>query len=725
MAPAEWVDVASLDTAAAQRWTGRNLVRCDPYLVWSDAVMVPPAISEAEESARADEPAVAVLVELKTADDWMDFQRRMNPDPDDPASVRFVPNGREPPGGTRFITGQVNGAGLGQLLSDVAGGRVERFLLQESRLDIARRCGAAWTACQEHQSSAGDEPVAEPSKGEARPGTYLGIIDDGLPALRVARAVAHTGLPIHFWDQGWQPPEARWCDAGAPAGDDPFWDVPWQAEAATATVSTDAATATTNPVRGHFYGRRLKPISEAHQLDLAASQDRSYFHPPPRQTHGAAVLGLLAPWLSEARGPVRCPPGISGLAMVQLPTRTVVDTSGGSLALRVLDGLRHVLWQEEADRSGSGKPRPVVVNVSYGVHAGPHDGSSMFERAVLEMLDDNPHLHLVLPAGNAARAGCHAGRVLSGSGGPADAAVFSLQVLPDNSRDSFVEIWLPPGAAVSIELRPPGSTQVFGISEGEARIHLDPEPEAGAGEPEATRRVHFGAIYPRSVAQGLHGTMALVVIGSTRRARQDEAPPGCGAPWRRREVVGQPGLWQLKVRNLTEGETEVHAWVERGDAAPDASGGSRQAYFPDSCHKAVRLGNSTPEGTLNGLATMTHERLHVVGAMRADGALSDYSAAGPARHPSTRTGPDAVVTADASRNLPGIRTLGFVPGAIDRINGTSAACAVFARALAGQLADTPGDPPPEVSCVTDAQPEADPRTRGLAERRRVPYEVDL
>jgi hypothetical protein len=727
MVPAEWEEVRNLETASAQPWTRGNLVRCDPYLVWADAVTArlrPAALPES--TPPADEVDIAVMVELKAAGEYAQFLNWINADPDASESRRFVPNGHEPPAGTQFVTGQVNRAGLALLVSGVVSGDIARFQLQESRPDIAQTCGNGWQACQESQPQPQPQPqpqaqpddkvAAEPSKLEVQRGTYLGIVDDGLPALRVAQAILHTGLSAHLWDQGWQPRESMSCAAGPHAEPGPYWDVPWTAEAA-------PAPSTASTMRGYLYGRRLKPVPKTGMVGSAGGKEHRYFHPPPRQSHGAAVLGLLAPWLSDARGAVKVPPYISGLAMVQLPTRTVVDTSGGSLAMRVLDGLRYVLWQEEADRSGQESPRPVVANVSYGVHAGPHDGTSMFERALLEMLDAHPHLHVVLPAGNAARAGCHAQRTLSAKGGPADAGVFMLQVLPDNGRDSFVEIWLPPGAAVSIEIRPPGADQVFSIGEGEARIHFEPEP----GERSRPKQVHFGAVYPDSVAQGTHGTMALVAIGPTRRARQDQAIHGCAQQRRRLDVAGYTGLWELKVCNLTEDKVTVDAWVERGDAAPDASGGSRQAHFPDSCHESVRLGNATPEGTLNGIATMSHARLHVVGAMRADGALSDYSAAGPARAPATRTGPDVVVVADASRNLPGIRTMGFVPGAVDRINGTSAACAVFASALARQLSDhgMPGDPPPEMACVTDSQPEADPSARGQAERRAVPYEVPL
>jgi hypothetical protein len=307
----------------------------------------------------------------------------------------------------------------------------------------------------------------------------------------------------------------------------------------------------------------------------------------------------------------------------------------------------------------------------------------------------------------------------------------SLQVLPDNGRDTFVEVWVPKGGEIEMSIRPPGSKATYEIREGEARIHFDPHPD----DPDTPLKVHFGAVYAREVAQGTNGSMVLLAIGSTRRMGQprDRGPRALNRQ-PRREVAGDAGLWELSIRNLTHGALTVDAWIERDDAPPDHAGGSRQAYFPDSCCEAVRLGNATPEDTLNGIAALQHERLHVVGAMRADGPLSAYSASGPSRAAIPRTGPDIVAPADASRVLPGLRTMGFVRGAASRINGTSAACAVYVRALAEQLArdpskppsaDAPAERPPEVTCVTESMPQADPRLGGEEKRRLFPFDVDL
>lgn len=724
-----WEAVQSLATAAAQAWTPENLDRCDPYLVWADATTRPPEAG--------DPLSIAVLVELSAAADYQGLIDRLNQGETNLDALSFVPNGFEMRAATRFVTGLVSRAGLQRLVDEVVQRRIECFSLQDARRGTE---GAALQAWREYVN-AGPVRIRADAKGKSRSsaarsatGTYLGIIDDGLPVLRAREATRSVDRPAHFWDQGWQAPESMGKPLPVPAEDDPFWDIAWEIrQRAAPAASTEAEAGGKSEAelvaRGFLYGRCLKPLSPAvagRLADRGGYARLGYFVPAPRRSHGAAVLGLLAPWLSAARRPVRWPEAVSGLAMVQLPTRTVSDTSGGSLAMRVLDGLRFVLWQEAADRGTDPQARPTVVNVSYGVHAGPHDGTSMFERAVLELLDAHPHLHLVLPAGNAARAGCHARRELARQGEAADQATFRLAVLPDNGRDTFVELWLPAGARVALDIRPPGSKAVHRVVEGEARV----QAEASAADPRRPDRVSFGAVYAPRVAQGQNGTMVLVAIGSTARLGE-RLDPRRGLNQRRRvEVAGQAGLWELTVHNISGPAFAVDAWIERGDAAPDESAGSRQAFFPDAVDTA-RSG-STPEGTLSGIATMTHPRLHVVGAMRADGSLSDYSAAGPARAPAVRTGPNVVAPADASRNLPGLRTLGFVEGAVDRINGTSAACAVHARDLARRLASKLSDQPPppikpqpDIDRTIDKRPRADPAHRGEAVRKRLPFDVDL
>lgn len=740
MAKPKWSALTELRIEALMPWCRENLFRCDPYLVWADATTkleAEAALEAISEPGINPELSIAVLIELVTAGDLRELGQRLNQDSDGPENLRFLPNGFEPLAPSRFVTALVDRRGLAALVTEVLNRRIKRFTLQDSRVDIAEALQNAHLHITKQIETRGEQLAVGAVLGEAPPGiqplagTYLGIIDNGLPMLKLRNDIQFLGHPAHFWDQGWQPPHQARVETNikAPEPDDPYWRACWEL-----LFSMNGGIPIFHPPRGFLYGRRLK------RLDAGAMQQNDqdeyfrskYFSVPPRETHGAGVLGLLAPWMSGARGPVEWPRYVSGLAMVQLPTNTVVDASGGSLAMRVIDGLHYILWQEANDGDDGTAHRSIVANVSYGVHAGPHDGTSMFERAIAEMLDKHPRLHVVLPIGNGARTGCHALRVLQPQGQAGDEATVLLEVLPDNSRDSFVEFWLSRRGRVELSIQPPGSDEIYKITEGEAKICFDPAPT----DPQEPRRVHFGAVYAAEVAQGTNGPMALLAIGCTR-AMHHSASGGEARglnQQRRRDVRGKPGLWTLKVRNLGPTPVTVDAWVERDAAPPDVPREHRQAYFPDSCCEAVELKNATPQGTLNGIATFVHERLHVIGAMRADGMLSDYSAAGGARPPALREGPDAVTVADWSAAVPGVLTTGFIKGAITRINGTSAACAVYARALAEQLAgnstnppctSAPDTPPRETTCSPESQPEAPLILRGQDRRRLLPFEVKL
>ena len=98
-----------------------------------------------------------------------------------------------------------------------------------------------------------------------------------------------------------------------------------------------------------------------------------------RASHGTHVLDLAAGYGPGDAAPDAGPPRI---VCVALPRRTTGDTSGLSLGVYVLDALRYIL--DRADRLVPGAS--VVVNLSYGNIAGPHDGTSMLEQAMDELI---------------------------------------------------------------------------------------------------------------------------------------------------------------------------------------------------------------------------------------------------------------------------------------------------------------------------------------------------
>ena len=157
------------------------------------------------------------------------------------------------------------------------------------------------------------------------------------------------------------------------------------------------------------------------------------------------------------------------IIFVQLPSYAVDDTSGGSMVPHVMDALAYI-------RNRVDHRAPIVVNLSYGSMAGPHDGSTILEstidavieeamgavpperpkryRSALPLERPKRYLSVVLPAGNNFESDGHGVLTLD-----KEHRTRSLewQVLPGDTTDTFLELWYPRAAAESIrfEIQPP------------------------------------------------------------------------------------------------------------------------------------------------------------------------------------------------------------------------------------------------------------------------------
>lgn len=456
------------------------------------------------------------------------------------------------------------------------------------------------------------------------------------------------------------------------------------------------------------------------------------------------------------------------IIFVQLPTRSILDTSGGSLGVHVLDGLEYIVnraklldqapaddrsaypddgsrWPALKDDFGriANAPR-VVINVSYGAVAGPHDGTSIIERAMAALVDRQPYTWICLAAGNAHRTKTHARMTLE----PGVEKFFLWTVPPDNPLQSFLEIWLPELQTSSHEL-PEAQQSLFTVSVHPPAGYPSSEVTCGglsvcevkdaAGRPHAVA----ATIFSRKVVQGLRGTMVLIAVGATRPEQDDGRPLPCHGDW----VVGV--LYGRSIGNdpAALGPVVVHAWSERNDLlfgnqrAQQAHVVSTDPipepteFMPEALRfrssvdgqfgKERMLDDAQPRnafGSLSGLrlrpdpsgfavsfSQMGH--LAVIGAVRqADGEVSDYSSGGPNRHAEPMRGttglegagasaayapvgglrrrlepvdrPDASAPADISPALRGLRTVGMRAGSYARLAGTSAAAPSAARLIA-------------------------------------------
>lgn len=464
----------------------------------------------------------------------------------------------------------------------------------------------------------------------------------------------------------------------------------------------------------------------------------------PSWSHGSAVLSMLTTSADDRPPPCTVPDGLhlldapSDIDFIQLPDVTVLDTSGGSLSGFALDALHRALFLA-CDPS----LRPaVIVNLSFGTHSGPHDGTSMFELALKELLDifngqelgrgilgnrRLPMLHVVLPAGNTQIERTHATARLRADGG---SEALRWMILPDTETDSFIEIWLDDDieGRVEIELLPPGADESKPADGGTATaVPGDVKLWSDRKDPDAEdAALHAAVIYPRTTSRGKNGRLALIAVAPTQqrankgqgeayRTATDEAPnihPSNGRvtdALGRRRMQAAPGCWTVRLTNKGAEPVQFHAWIQRHDAAPGRSRANkgyqgRQSYFVEAPGTPVN-----PRFTLNGIATASKPgQLWVVGAMDERGGIPLYSAAGPDRLVGARIeGPDVATVVDRSRNAPGRHVHGVFSGSRLRLGGTSIAAAVFTRMLFHALSrggpinwcrpDKPAPPPVETA----------------------------
>jgi hypothetical protein len=424
--------------------------------------------------------------------------------------------------------------------------------------------------------------------------------------------------------------------------------------------------------RGFGYGRELKSSAIntlLRRLKAGESEEAIYRDQATllnsggmvlERTHGTHVLDVASglpspnPIKASAKPIERDAAANASLVFVSVPGPTSDDTTGAAADVFVLDAIQYIL------AIAGDETVPVVINISVGALAGPHDGTSLIETAIDEILDKRRNLIVVVAAGNAAEEKWHAFGELPAANaklGPSGPARFTWRVLPEDVTDSFVEIWFrsdSPSAYDGIKVRvtPPGGKPL-----GWKR--LDEQLVLGT-----TRFPHAGMFLGRG--RGVMGkdAMALLALAPTAGTR-DRAPHG---------------LWTVELLNTdTSSPVSFDAWVQRDEPA-FGRGGTLQSFFESSAGCTIR-----GDASLNSLAT-GHNTV-VVGASRMnDGSPANYSprgADGKGRRPIRDI--DVFASADESGSAYGLYAAAVQSGREVRMSGTSVSAPVAARHLANEL----------------------------------------
>ena len=368
----------------------------------------------------------------------------------------------------------------------------------------------------------------------------LAVIDFGCPFLHAQFRSASGTRVRALWDQGSEPGTALHVDGPQ------SW--PWD--------TTD----------DFGYGRKicadmLDAITQAAGKADAPDESVVYrgidhlidYDDPRRRiwraTHGAHVLSVAAGAPDPLTGNDDCA-AAANLVFVQLPSLTAMDSSGGSLAAHLLDGVRFAMSRVEHGR-------PLVVVISYGNCAGPHDGNSLIESALHELLKQRPdNFAIVLAGGNSRHERGHARRTVRRD----RSAVLRLQLAEGDTTDSFVEVWYPNiGPALELRLRGPGRVWSEWIGQGQQQIM---RAETTAQDVVVMIR------HDRHVPNG-DGAHVLIAFAPTAQ------PVGVACD------LCEAGLWEAELRLANPGAGEIifDAWIERDDPVGRAS--APRTHFAD------------------------------------------------------------------------------------------------------------------------------------------------
>jgi hypothetical protein len=311
----------------------------------------------------------------------------------------------------------------------------------------------------------------------------------------------------------------------------------------------------------------------------------------------------------------------------------------------------------------------VVINMSVGIHGGPHDGSSLIGLALQEVLERLRHdIAITVAAGNSAQERWSS----TGQLAPGQEAERVLRVMPFDRTDSFLELWwaatpVPEAQAeisageLQLQVLPPTGLPGSGwLAAGQAFQHTTP-----SGAPV------YALSHLRYSALG-DGPMALLSMAPTHGERG----------------TALPGRWTIRLRNAGQTVLAFDAWVQR-DEPPYRTDDPIQPSFDDFAEQRVGEGCA-----LNDLACGA--LVLAVGAARlVDGQESPYS--GRTRdgtlsaRPKVRFDADLLAVADESRQAIGLFAAAVRSGEVFRMGGTSVAAPVVARKIANAWMD-PADP---------------------------------
>lgn len=466
-----------------------------------------------------------------------------------------------------------------------------------------------------------------------------------------------------------------------------------------------------------------------HDLDVTSRSDISRRAASLRTTHGTHVLDLAAGYSEATENDIEAKN--HRIITVQMPSVVTKDTTGSMLLGMAHHGLRFIFERAKALSIAINFPIPVVINFSYGVNKGPHNGNSVLEKTFrnlaqnyknflaekLEIENKNSiPVELVLPSGNQRQAQIHAQVHQEANDLRPISFKLPWRLQPSDQSSNFVEIWLPENTKLDhVFIKAPnGSVEPITDRDGTANIVDD---SGSISDPILLNRP----------TQELKNN----IIGRITLDKPSSVPQGqiqnknflsrrlliALAPTQAKTSVSPIGIWEIdiQVSGLSEGGS-VHAWIQRDDSAVGYSSNHRPSYFDDPNYMNSRFNDMsdlrvndqnknefiTRFGTISGMATrnmdvtLAKKDKHIIfvgGYQNNEKRVAPYSGRGSdATDKGVKiSGPDVLAVSDRSRVMRGIPAAGTRSGTKTVLSGTSVASPQVAKLVAQEISRIPPD----------------------------------
>lgn len=246
-----------------------------------------------------------------------------------------------------------------------------------------------------------------------------------------------------------------------------------------------------------------------------------------RGTHGTHVMDIAA---GNGRG--SGVPGVSpkaDIVFVELSSSDidwvgegVVGQSFGD-SVQLLEAIKFIF-----DQAGD---RPCVVNLSLGTNGGPHDGTTLVEEAMDEMLEQQDNRAIVIAASNSFADGIHANGNVTNNNSVDISWTIPLQNLTHNE----IEIWFDSDDRFVVELLDPQGNSIMQVAPNDTKF-ID-----------------------------INGQIVLLASNRLNDPNNGDNMIGIflerGLP---------PGNWTIRLTGQHIANGEFHAWIERDDASPSS-----------------------------------------------------------------------------------------------------------------------------------------------------------